>query len=155
MPNGIVVAICISSTKGGEMQSVSEVEAIAGAGLKGDRYCTGEGSFNKDEAGKRQVTLINSLFFEDSGFVYTDVRRNIVTNGIELMWLIGRDPFKIGDATMRALKYCDPCLRPNKLAGIKYSFQDAFFDRGGIIAEILEGGIIRVNDDVIPPKKGY
>jgi hypothetical protein len=154
MANGIVVAICISPIAGEPIQLVEEVEAIAGAGLRGDRYCTGEGSFNKGARGKRQVTLINEIFFKGSSFEYVDSRRNIVTRGVELMWLIGRE-FTIGEAYMRGLKYCDPCLRPSKLSGKKDSFQRVFFDRGGLVAEILEGGIIKVGDLIIPPPKGY
>ena len=93
--NGTVVAIYICLAKGDPMQLVQEVHAIEGAGLKGDRYATGEGSFNGGKQGSRQVTLINGIFFEGSGFEYTDSRRNIVTMGVELMWLIGRE-FDIG-----------------------------------------------------------
>ncbi len=149
-----VVAICISPTAGGMMQQVQEVEAIAGAGLKGDRYCTNQGSYNKNEPGTRQITLINAIFFKDSGFEYIDSRRNLVINGAELMWLIGRE-FQAGEAIIRGIKYCDPCLRPNRLAGKEKSFKETFFDRGGLVGEIIKGGMIRVGDTVIPPPKGY
>ena len=97
MINGNVVAICISPVAGGKMQEVDTVEALAGAGLAGDRYSTGAGSFRRKQIGRRQVTLINALFFKDSGFEYVESRRNIVTQGVELMWLIGRE-FQIGKA---------------------------------------------------------
>lgn len=158
MANGTVAAICICPSAGAEMQSVQEIEAVTGQGLKGDRYSTGEGSFNKGAQGKRQVTLINGIFFENSGFEYIDSRRNIVTLGVELMWLIGRD-FQVGGAKLRGVKYCDPCTRPNKLGREKLKdakpFKDAFFDRGGLIAEVIEGGVINVGDAVVPPPKGY
>lgn len=152
--NGIVVAICICPVAGGSMQQVQEIVAIAGQGLNGDRYTTGKGSFNKWKQGNCQVTLINGIFFEGSGFEYADSRRNIVTMGIELMWLIGRE-FQIGKACFRGIKYCDPCNRPSKLSGKGKNFEEVFFDRGGLIAEILEGGTIKIGDPVIPPSKGY
>lgn len=148
-----VVAIFISPVAGEAMQQIEEVEAIAGRGLEGDRYAKGEGSFGQ-VLGKRQVTLINSLFFPGSGFDYIDCRRNIITEGVELMWLIGRE-FQIGAAKMRGVKYCDPCLRPSKLSNKKESFKEAFFDRGGLLAEIIEGGLIKAGDSIIPPPKGY
>lgn len=154
MANGTVVAICICPTADGTMQQVEAVEAIAGVGLRGDRYAVAQGSFNKEVLGKRQVTLINSIFFEESGFEYVDSRRNIVTVGVELMWLIGRE-FKVGGALLRGIKYCDPCNRPSTLSGKTTSFRDAFSDRGGLVAEILSGGLIRVGDTIIPPPKGY
>lgn len=152
--NGIVKAICIGPVAGGPMQEVLEVEALAGQGLKGDRYSAGEGSFNKGRQGKRQVTLMNSIFFAGSGFEFKDSRRNLFVEGIELMWLIGRE-FQIGTARFRGVKYCDPCTRPSKLAGNPVSFQTTFLDRGGLIAEVVEGGLIKVGDFVIPPSKEY
>lgn len=153
-----VVAIFISPAAGEPMQAVQQVEAIAGVGLEGDRYAIGEGSFNRGRRGKRQVTLINEAFFDGSGFDFMDSRRNIVTRGVELMWLIGRE-FQIGTARFRGLKYCDPCARPNKLGGEKLRnarlFSEAFHDRGGLIAEVIESGIIKTDDPIIPPPKEY
>ena len=111
MVSGSVVAIYISPIAGGKMEDMEIVEAIVGAGLAGDRYSTGEGSFNRNRQGRRQVTLINSIFFKNSGFEFIESRRNIVTQGVELMWLIGRE-FQIGKARFRGQNYCDPCLRP-------------------------------------------
>jgi hypothetical protein len=154
MSNGFVIAICISPAAGEPMRSVEEVEAIAGGGLRGDRYALGQGSYNKNRPGKRQVTLINGLFFAGSGFEYIESRRNIITLEVELMDLIGRE-FQIGEARMRGLKYCDPCLRPSKLSGKKEVFKDVFHDRGGLVAEILRGGLIKVGSAVVPPPKSY
>ncbi len=152
---GVVLAICISPTAGGQMQEVEEVEAIAGAGLKGDRYCTGEGSFNKESGvGNRQVTFINGLFVFYTGFKWIDTRRNIATSGVELMFCINKE-FRVGEVIFRGVKYCEPCKRPSKLSGNPKSFAEIFFDRGGLIAEVVQGGIIRVGDSIIPPPKGY
>jgi len=155
MSNGSILAICICPVAGDPMHEVEKVEAIAGAGLQGDRYCYSKGSFNKGHRGKRQVTLINGAFFQESGFEYVDSRRNIVTLGVELMWLIGRE-FQLCDTViMRGIKYCDPCNRPSKLRGEGKSFKDAFHDRGGLVAEILVGGSLWIGGHVIPPPKGY
>ena len=154
MASGTIKAICIGAVAGGLMQSVQSVEAIAGKGLNGDRYSRGEGSFNKGGLGRRQVTLINGSFFPGSGFEYVEARRNIVTLGIELMDIIGKE-FRVGEALMRGAKYCDPCLRPSALCGKTTAFKDVFHDRGGLVADVVESGMIRVGDLVIPPKKYY
>jgi hypothetical protein len=54
MVNRNVVAIFIAPIAGGKMEEVERAEAIAGAGLGGDRYSKGEGSFNRNsrEGGK-------------------------------------------------------------------------------------------------------
>ena len=150
--NGIVKAIYIGPIAGEPMQEFLEVEAIAGQGLKGDRYSIGEGSFNKSKQGVRQVTLMNSIFFEGSGFEFKDSRRNLFVEGTELMWLIGRD-FQIGTARFRGVKYCDPCERPSNLYDKATSFKKAFFDRGGLIAEVINGGLIKIDDLLIPPQR--
>lgn len=136
------------------MEQLQQVRALVGQGLEGDAYARGEGSFNKGERGRRQVTLINGLFFEGTAFEYKDSRRNIITTGVELMWLIGRE-FQIGNARFRGLKYCDPCTRPSKLAGKKQSFKKAFYDRGGLVAEVIEEGDICEGDGIIVPKKPW
>lgn len=151
---GIVKAICITAVAGGLMEEVSEVEAVTGQGLKGDRYATGEGSFNVGSQGSRQVTFMNAIFFEGSGFDFRHSRRNLFVEGVELMWLIGRE-FQVGTARFRGIKYCDPCQRPSKLSGKSKSFKEVFFDRGGLIAEVIETGVIRLGDEVTPPPKGY
>ena len=148
MVNGNVVGIFISPVAGGKMEEVDSVKALAGAGLAGDRYATGAGSFNRKQVGRRQVSFINSIFFKDSGFEYAESRRNIVTHGVELMWLIGRE-FRVGEALFRGQHYCDPCLRPTRLSGKERKFLEAFLDRGGLVAEIVETGTIRKGDPVI------
>src|SRR5262249_28866680 len=87
-----------------------------------------------------------AIFFKDSGFEYVDSRRNIVTQGVELMWLIGRE-FQIGKARFLEQHYCDPCLRPSHLSGKKQKFLEAFLDRGGLVAGIIESG---TNQKAIP-----
>jgi MOSC domain-containing protein YiiM len=154
MSEGTVAAICMASRKGDPMVSVEEAMAVAGEGLSGDRYARGEGSWSRGQVGRRQVTLINALFVQGSGFEYAETRRNIAILGVELMDLIGQE-FLVGDAMMRGLKYCDPCLRPSVLSNKDIAFRDAFHDRGGLVAEVLRSGLIRVGSPVIPPKKHY
>ncbi len=154
MAKGKVVAICICPIAGGKMQQVNEVKAIPEKGFEGDRYATGEGSYNKGKQGNRQVTFMNGIFFEGSGFEYTDSRRNIISSGVELMWLIGKK-FRIGQACFEGVKYCDPCRRPDALAGKRRDFKKAFFDRGGLIANVIEGGVIKIGDSIKTPPKGY
>lgn len=148
MKKGRVVGIFISPAAGGEMMEVDKAFAIAGKGLLGDRYCDGKGSWNKDKPGRRQVTLMNARFFTGSGFTFADSRRNIFTEGVELMRLIGTE-FTVGAVRMRGVKYCYPCDRPSALSG-KPGFAQVFQDCGGLIAEIVEGGVFKVDDEITP-----
>jgi hypothetical protein len=154
MTHGTVVAICIAPTAGAPMQMLQGVRAIAGHGLEGDRYAQGEGSFNNGRPGNRQVTLLNARFVHGSGFDYADTRRNLIVQGVELMDQIGHQ-FRIGEAHLRGVKYCDPCMRPTQLASRSTSFRDAFHDCGGLVAEILVGGPIQVGDIITTRHKDY
>ena len=153
-PQGKIVGIFIARDAGGPMLEMPEVTALAQRGLDGDRYCRGEGSFNRERVGRRQVTLINYHFFHGSGFEPVHSRRNLITHGIELMWLIDRE-FKVGKATLRGVKYCDPCRRPGRLADISTNFDQVFHDCGGLIAEVILGGLIRKDDPIVGPSKDY
>lgn len=154
MSTGKVVAIYIAPEAGAPMRAVSDVRALEGQGLEGDRYCSAQGSYNKGKPGNRQVTLINALFFPGTDFFLMDSRRNLIVEGVELMWLIGRE-FQVGEATMRGVKYCDPCERPNTLSDNPRSFREAFFDRGGLVASVLKSGVIKVGSPVVPPPRNY
>lgn len=154
MQEPTVVGICICAQAGEPMVALTEVEAVAGHGLLGDRYAVGHGSFNKGRTGARQVTLMNAQFFVNSGFDFIDSRRNLFVSGVELMWLIGKK-FKLGEVELKGVKYCDPCERPRNLSKKEYSFKEAFFDRGGLIAEVVTSGTITVGDTVTVPPKGY
>jgi MOSC domain-containing protein YiiM len=159
MANGILEAICIGPAAKAAMVSINEVVAIARQGLAGDRYTLGKGSFNDTDKGRggighRQVTLINAMFVDESGFSCIETRRNLIVRGIELMDQIGHE-FRIDDVLMRGLAYCDPCMKPTTLIGSPYSFREKFYERGGLVAEILEGGIIRVGSIIKTRKKSY
>ena len=153
---GTVAAIFVGPQRRKSMTSLNFVEAIAGRGLKGDRYCTGEGSYNLEKVGKRQVTLIDSKCFEGSPFTWIDSLRNIVTTEVELLWLTtgGGRTFMLGEALLRGIEYCDPCDVPSVISGIP-GFKKYFFNRACIIAEVLQGGMIRVGDDIKHEVKGY
>ena len=150
--SGKVEAILIAGAEAEALTSVPQVDAHAGRGLEGDRYATGKGKFKKLEP-KRQATFIEAEAVEavarDYGIDidFTDPRRNIVTRGIALNHLIDKT-FQIGDATFKGIKLCEPCDYMQELAG--KPIKDPLKHRGGLRAEILESGTIRVGDALVP-----
>ncbi|MSU60617.1 MAG: hypothetical protein EXS52_01730 [Candidatus Staskawiczbacteria bacterium] len=147
----LVIAIFICPKAGGRMKRVQQVEAIAGQGLRGDRYRFGKGSWNSGKKGTRQLTLMNAEFFLGTPFTFADARRNIFTDGVELSRLWGED-FEIGEVEVRGIKYCYPCNRPSDISG-KPNFAKIFRERGGLIVEIRKGGVICTGSQIILPKK--
>jgi MOSC domain-containing protein YiiM len=153
MFKGSVVSIHIAREASGKTESLAEARAVAGQGLEGDRYFLKQGSFsdNPNTTG-RQVTLIESEAIDaverDYGYKleYGDSRRNIVTRGVALNHLLGKE-FRVGDVTMRGVRLNEPC---NHLAGLTDDKVKAgLIHRGGLRADILNDGVIRVGDDVV------
>lgn len=146
--SGVVAAIHIGPKRLEAMASVAEVNAVAGLGLEGDRYAREKGTFSK-KLPNNQVTLIEQEALEAADRDYklelsaAESRRNILTIGIALNHLVGRE-FRVGEARLRGLKLCEPCSHLKKLTNKEVI--RALKHRGGLRAEILEGGQIRVGD---------
>lgn len=153
MSVGIVESIYIASVAEGTPEPVGEVVALAGAGLQGDRYALKVGTFYKPEP-DYELTLIEAEAIDalrrdyqielDSG----DARRNIVTRNVPLNHLVGKE-FCIGPVRIRGIRLCEPCDHLQKLTG-KPLIQ-SLLHRGGLRAQILTNGKIRVGDKVTTP----
>ena len=125
--------------------SVEQVEATAGAGLQGDRFGGGPTS-------KRQVTLIQhehlAVLSQILGREAIDpalLRRNIAVSGINLLALRNAR-FRIGGAVLRGTGPCHPCTRMEETFGP--GGYNAVRGHGGITAQVLESGPIRLGDSV-------
>lgn len=142
---GTVEQILLAGPKGTPRNAVDRATAVAGMGLEGDRYF---GQKPGRYAADRQVTLIEAEAVEAVRAIgvplaAADARRNMVTRGVRLNDLVGRT-FKIGDAVLRGVELCHPCGRLAKLTyrGVTRDLKM----RGGLRAEVLHGGDIRLGD---------
>ena len=129
------------------LAALDRVEAVAGYGLAGDHYAS------KND-GKRQVTLIQAEHLEAVAKLLGKpevrpewVRRNILVSGINLYALRDRR-FLIGDTVLEGTGTCDPCSRMEEALGA--GGYNAMRGHGGIIARIVDGGMIRLGDPVQP-----
>ncbi|PYS21534.1 MAG: hypothetical protein DMF72_16935 [Acidobacteria bacterium] len=152
MFEGTVISINIAPSAEAPMQSVEGARAIPGRGLEGDRYCTGNGTFSKAKP-DRELTLIEAEAIEamkrelDVDYGLSDSRRNIVTRNVPLNHLVGKE-FWIGEVKARGLKLCEPCSHLQRLSHPKVL--PGLVHRGGLRAEILTEGTIRVGEMVKP-----
>lgn len=128
------------------MAEVVEAEAIAGGGLRGDRYALSNGS------GKRDITLIQAEHLPaiaalsgHDAIAPTLLRRNVVVAGIPLIALKGMR-FRIGGVLLEGTDTCDPCSRMEDALGP--GGYNAMRGMGGLCARIVEGGTFRVGDAV-------
>jgi MOSC domain-containing protein YiiM len=147
-----VEAIFTTTAASQPMISHERIAAIAGRGLEGDRYALGVGFYSDGQDG-RQVTLIEAEDLEQldaSGVKLSqqECRRNIVTRGVQLPPLIGKQ-FYVGGVLLEGIRMCPPCnhleelTRPGPLKGLARS--------GGIRAHILTNGEIAIGDPVRVP----
>ena len=151
-------AIYIAPNAGEPMQALEQAKLIPGQGIQGDRYAQGTGAFSQSQPVKiRHISLIAQVgiaianeWLEAGGepqFPEAQTRRNIVLSDIspaELNQLVGKT-FLLGNIACRGTELCVPCHRPAQLMN-KPSFMDAFEGRGGLRAEILQSGTIKIGD---------
>ena len=150
---GTVISIHIAPAAGMPMQSVAKIEAKAGRGLEGDRYHNQVGTFSGHPGTGREVTLIEIEALEALKRDYQVeleaglTRRNLVTRGVPLNHLVNRE-FKVGAVTLRGTRLCEPCSHMEKLT--RKGVMRGLIHRGGLRADILAGGAIRIGDTISP-----
>ena len=141
---GRVEWIGVREKKRMPLVELKSVNAVVGSGLEGDRYA--------GRSGKREVTLIQaehiaavaSMLHKESVDPQL-LRRNIVVSGVNLLALKGKD-FRIGEAVLEMTGLCHPCSRMEENLGA--GGYNAMRGHGGINARVLQGGIIRLGDEV-------
>jgi MOSC domain-containing protein YiiM len=146
MWKGIVESIHIASAAQAPTQSVEQVLAVPGRGLEGDRYFSKQGTFYKPEP-EYELTLIETEAIEALKRDYHvelapgEARRNVVTSGVALNHLVGRE-FSLGGVRAKGIRLCEPCNHLQGLTGKEVI--KGLRHRGGLRAQILSAGPIRV-----------
>ncbi|HEY2952906.1 MAG TPA: MOSC domain-containing protein [Verrucomicrobiae bacterium] len=125
---------------------------MPGKGLEGDRYFSDTGTFSpKIQKADFEITFIEQekieAFARESALPFTSkhARRNIVTKGVSLNDLAGRE-FYVGAVRIRGIRLCEPCHYlaknsfPETLTGLVH--------KSGLRAQILSEGVIRVGDTI-------
>ncbi len=121
MWTGTVESIHIAAAARERMQSLDQARAIPGVGLEGDRYALRQGTFFKPLP-DFELTLIEGEAVEalrrdyDVDLDCGEIRRNLVTRGVPLNHLVGRE-FRIGEVRIRGIRLCEPCAHLQKLTG--------------------------------------
>ena len=134
-----VFGITVCSDFGKDMIQLDSVEAIAGKGIVEDRYFKkNKNTSNITLIEKENIDLFNKNF--SCSIPYQKFRRNIITKGIRLNSLVGREIF-IGSVKIKVHELCQPCLKLQKLLG-QNNFVKDMTHKSGIRCEILIGGKI-------------
>jgi MOSC domain-containing protein YiiM len=155
MFEGSVVGIFVAPAAGAPMEARDEVEAIVGTGLAGDRYGAAVGTYSGHRIGddQRAVTLIEreavAAVRSETGLALeeAETRRNLVTVGVPLNHLVNRE-FQVGPVRLRGVNLSEPCAYLEQV--VREGLRRALIHRGGLRAEVLEGGSIRLGAAVHP-----
>lgn len=151
---GTIESIHVAPAATEPVESRESVEAVAGKGLRGDRYFDAAGTFSdSDRDVPRDVTLIEA---EALDAVETDYdvsldpgvhRRNVTVRGVPLNHLVDRR-FRVGDAVLEGAELCEPCsYLERKLA--EEGVREALVHRGGLRCAVVESGDVGVGDAVV------
>jgi MOSC domain-containing protein YiiM len=142
---GVVTEIWRTEAAAAPMRRIPAGRLVAGAGLDGDRYALGGGTWARYPDLEKQLTLIDR---DDVAAVAAEVgvdlapgdtRRNLVTVGVDLPALVGHW-FAVGDALLFGMKRCPPCTHLERLTGAR--LVKAMVHRGGINAAVFSGAPI-------------
>jgi len=149
---GTIIEIHIAPASAAPTQSVAEAHVVPGRGIEGDRYYHTNGTFSEEtHKADSEVTLIEAEkvaeFNGDYGtaFHHSDFRRNIVTRGIDLNGLEGKE-FTIGGVRFLGHGLCEPCATLQKITDER--ILPGLVHKAGLRAEVLSEGMVRVGDTI-------
>ena len=151
MKLGTVLSIHVAASRSDMLRNLEQVKAVAGMGLEGDRYYNRTGTYSDKHDESREATFIESEALEALAKDYkiellgTESRRNISTSGVALNHLVGKE-FKVGEAIFRGIRLCEPCTHLEEVSG--KPARKGLIHRGGLRAQIVKSGLIRVGDEV-------
>lgn len=144
---GTITHIFLVANKRGEPRAQQSITLEAGLGIVGDRYHAE--ALNKIERGEaaqeNHVSLIDKQVLDDylaneapdSGLGYSDFRRSLVTSGVDLNALVGKE-FTVGTSRCRGVELCEPCVF--LAATVHRGVLPGLVNRGGLRAIVLADG---------------
>jgi MOSC domain-containing protein YiiM len=144
---GRVEAIYVTETSGALPEPIESVEAVAGGGLRGNRYFFADG----DAPPGRAITLIAAealeAFEAETGIPLTgaESRRNVLVRGIDVNGLVGKR-FRVGEIECEGVELCEPCTHLEGMT--RTGVVKGMVHRAGLNADVLTGGEIAVGDAV-------
>ena len=142
----MIHTIFIAEHSLGKQVQVDKIELITGKGIVGDR------NFDRAQWPGQNITFIEIEEIEAFNNNYqqriqlADTRRNIITQGIRLNDLVGKE-FSIGNVRFKGVELCEPCATLGKLLGndtlAAKDVVKAFVHKSGLRADVLSDGEIQ------------
>jgi hypothetical protein len=148
---GTIVDILIANNAKEPLFHLNEVSIVENKGIIGDRYFHEVGSYSERLKDKHDfhVTLIEveeiESFNKLTGLNYKSgiFRRNIVTKGIKLNNLVGKE-FEINGVKLIGMRLCEPCKMLSSIIGDEFLTKMAH--KAGLRAKVLHSGDVKIGD---------
>ena len=135
-----------------EIIEVDEIRCVAGHGIEKDRY------FGHKDDFKGQITFFADEVYQElrAQFSRHEVapsafRRNVITRGLDLNELIGKE-FEVQGVRFFGTEECRPCYWMNH--AFAPGAEEAMQGRGGLRARIITDGVLRVGRADQPAQTG-
>ncbi|WP_298863878.1 MOSC domain-containing protein [uncultured Gimesia sp.] len=143
----MIEALYIAKERNAPQEQVESIELVEGKGIVGDRY------FGRSDYPGQQITFIEREEIEsynqrfEQNIDLCDTRRNVITHGVRLNDFVGKT-FQIGEVKFMGVELCEPCAtlggRLENEAIQKTDVIKAFVNKGGLRADVLSSGCIKV-----------
>ena len=150
---GTIERIYIARGKRKPVERVDKASVEAGKGIVGDRYHQLAEQHLEQEMAvmENHISLVEQEALDkfmqdhDLDYDYGDFRRSVITSGINLNALVGRQ-FRLGNAVLFGVELCEPC---SYLASIIH--KDVLPEMAvsvGLRATVIESGEIKAGDSL-------
>jgi len=148
-----VVEILVAQYAKKPLYDLKKCKIIQSRGIIGDRYFNNTGSFSEKLKDKEDfhVTLIEQeeidAFNKLTGLNYENklFRRNIVTKGIRLNSLVGKE-FEINGVKLLGMRLCEPCKMLAEDLGEE--FLNKMIHKSGLRVKALTSGQVKLGDKI-------
>jgi len=150
---GEITEILIANKAKEPLYNIKEVCIVKDRGIVDDRYFNKTGTFSQKLKDKQDyhITLIEQeeidSFNDLTGLNYRNslFRRNLVTTGIRLNDLVGRE-FTINEVRLIGIRPCEPCKMLSEELGEE--FLTKMIHKAGLRAKVLKSGDIKIGDTI-------
>ena len=127
---------------------VDSIECVAGHGIRHDRF------FDYRDDYKGQITFFALEVFQDLCAALEVqnrdpalMRRNVLTRGVDLNGLIGKE-FEVQGVRFRGIEECRPCYWMDQ--ALRHGAEQFLKGRGGLRARILTNGSVMSTARLLP-----
>tara|TARA_B100001063_G_C16743352_1_gene546057 strand:- start:1060 stop:1506 length:447 start_codon:yes stop_codon:yes gene_type:complete len=141
-----VFKLGISEKNNQKIKEIQSIEVVMNQGIVGDRHFK---EFNDPYC---QLTIIESENVDYYNYKYgldipyINFRRNIITKGIQLNGLIGKE-ILIGNVKVKGIDLCRPCKHLTEMLNQNNIIKE-FLRRGGLRCQILTSSKIDIGDEI-------